>query len=56
MGVHPYRVNGLRLFFNPVNEGGLGMIGSDLDDTLDNLDNYIEMMAQNEDHQVQLQR
>jgi hypothetical protein len=47
---------GYAYFFNPVNEGGLGMVGSDLDDTLDALDIYIEMMAHNEDHQVQLQR
>ena len=42
-------------FLNLVNQGGLGMFGNDLDDTLDNLDDYIQCRAENDEHKAVLQ-
>ena len=46
---------GYAYFFNPVNQDGLCMFGNDLDDTLDNLDDYIQCRAENDEHKAVLQ-
>ena len=55
MEFHPTKSMGYDYFLSPVNQGGLGMFGNDLDDTLDDLDDYIQCRAENDERNAVLQ-